>query len=633
MKIADNKNNKNNKKKENKNKKDFEFKFTLNPFVLITLAIVIWSLMTWFYGPLGNEATEEIPLNEAINRIQNEEVQKITLDNNNLEIELKSGETVTSVKEPTVSFYELLALREIDPNLVPGGIYEQPSLPWVEILANLAIPLLTLGILAWIFLRATKSSGGLFSIGKSKARLFAKTDQNKIGFDDVAGAEEVKGELVEVVEFLKNPEKYRKLGARIPRGVLLIGPSGVGKTLLARAVAGEADVPFYSVAGSEFIEMIVGVGSSRVRDLFAMAKENSPALIFIDEIDAIGRQRGKSAAMSNDEREQTLNQILVEMDGFDNRTNVIVIAATNRPDMLDNALVRPGRFDRHIRLGLPDIKEREEILKIHMKGKPFSKDVTVERLAKQTVGFSGADIENMVNEAAILAARKNQTEIMPKDLTEASTKVKLGPGKKLLQTEEERKIIAYHEAGHALVGSLNPNADPVNRISIISRSMSLGHTEFLPRSEMSNQTKSKLLAQIQSLLGGRAAERLIFNEETIGAAGDIERATMIARKMVTDFGMSDLGPINFVSGNAGMWDANAQEKALGYSERVAEKIDDAVDKIISTELKNAVKTLESNRKILDRISAELLEKETLEQEEFEQIMREEGAELPHHNDL
>ncbi len=619
--------------KQNKKKKDFEFKFTLNPFVLLTIAVIVWSLLTWVNSPLVSETPKEVPLNDVISRIKNGEVQKITIDSNVLDVELKNGEKIKSVKEEIISFYEILSLQNIDTNTVPGGIYEKQTVPWVEILANMAIPLLSLGILVWVFMRATKSSGGLFSIGKSKARLFAKNDQNKIGFADVAGADEVKGELVEVVDFLKNPEKYRKLGARIPRGVLLIGPSGVGKTLLARATAGEADVPFYSVAGSEFIEMIVGVGSSRVRDLFAIAKANAPSLIFIDEIDAIGRHRGKSMAVSNDEREQTLNQILVEMDGFDSRTNVIVIGATNRPELLDSALIRPGRFDRHIKLDLPDIKEREEILKIHMKGKPFSDEVSLEKIARQTVGFSGADIENMLNEAAILAARKEAKFIEPKDLTEASTKVKLGPGKKLLQTDEERKVIAYHEAGHALVGSLNPNADPVNRISIVSRSASLGHTEFLPRSEMSNQTKNKLLAHIESLMGGRAAEEIVFNEKTIGAAGDIERATYIAKKMVTDFGMSSLGPVNLVSDNVGMWDSGAQNKALGYSEKIAEQIDSEVHKIISSQLEKASKILQDNRKILDRLASELLERETLEQDEFEAIMKEEGAVLHPHKAL
>ncbi len=618
--------------KSNKSKKDFQFKFTINPFVLLTIAIMIWSLLTWVNSPLMTEVPEEVPLNTIIEGIKKGDVEKVVIEANTLSIDMKNGDKVKAMKESNVSFYELLALQNIDANTVPGGIYEKQAVPWVEILGNLAIPLLGLGVLIWVFMRATKSNGGLFSIGKSKARLFEKNNQNKIGFADVAGANEVKGELVEVVDFLKNPDKYIKLGARIPRGVLLIGPAGVGKTLLARATAGEANVPFYSVAGSEFIEMIVGVGSSRVRDLFAMAKETAPSLIFIDEIDAIGRHRGKSMAMSNDEREQTLNQILVEMDGFDSRTSVIVIAATNRPDMLDPALVRPGRFDRHIKLELPDIKEREEILKIHMKGKPFSEDVSLERLARQTVGFSGADIENMLNEAAILAARKNAIVITPKDLTEASTKVKMGPGRKLLQTDQERSVIAYHEAGHALVGSLNEHADPVNRISIVSRTTSLGHTEFLPKSEMSNQSKNKLLAYIESLMGGRAAEELIFNEETVGAAGDIERATYIARKMVTDFGMSPLGPVNLVSDNYAMYEG-AQNKALGYSDKVAEQIDMEVQKIISEQLEKAKKTLKDNRKMLDRIANELLERETLEQDEFEAIMKEEGAEIKPHTYL
>lgn len=592
----------------------------INPFTWIIIGIVVWSLISFFYSPLAQQEDKNVSINEVISLVRQEQVEKVIIDGDNLEIELKSGEIVKSSKEPTLSFFELLSMQGVDPDLVVGGIYEEQSLPWIEIVASLILPAATLFIIFWFFRQAGRSSGGLFNIGKSKARLFTRGEKNQIGFEDVAGAKEIKRELEEIVDFLKRPEKYRKLGARIPRGILLIGPSGVGKTLLARAIAGEANVPFYSVAGSEFIEMIVGVGSARVRDLFKTAKETSPSLIFIDEIDAIGRHRGKSMAMSNDEREQTLNQILVEMDGFDSRTNVIIIAATNRPDMLDPALVRPGRFDRHIRLELPDVEERMGIIQIHMKGKPFSPAVDIERLARQTVGFSGADIENMLNEAAILAARRNSNEIEQVDLTEASTKVKLGPGRKLLQTEDERKVVAYHEAGHALVSALNPEADPVTRISIISRTMSLGHTEFLPRSEMVNQTKNKLIAQIQSLLGGRAAEETVFGEETVGAASDIERATLIARKMVTDFGMSDLGPINLVSDNSGIWDITAQNKAVGYSEKTAQDIDNEVMRIIRTQYTRALEILKNNRKTLDMIADELLKRETLEQDEFEEII-------------
>lgn len=594
-----------------------------NPFILVLVMIVVWSISSIiFNSSTFNSKTREVTITEVFGLIKNNEVEKIIIDNQNVNVALKNGEKIKSRKEPEVSFLEMLSFEKIDPSLVAKGIENKQGLVWVDILSNIAFPLISLVFIYWIFRQAGKSAGGIFSLGKSRAKLFEKNNSDKAGFKDVAGAKEIKEEVYEVVDFLKNPLKYRKLGARIPRGVLLIGPSGVGKTLIARAIAGEANVPFYSVAGSEFIEMIVGVGSARVRDLFAVAKASSPSLIFIDEIDAIGRHRGRSMMSSNDEREQTLNQILVEMDGFDQRTNVIIIAATNRPDMLDSALIRPGRFDRHIKINLPDVKEREEIIKLHMIGKPFDKDVSVENLAKQTVGFSGADIENMINEGAILAARNDRNKITKKDIINASTKVKLGPERRLLQTEEERKVVAYHEAGHALVAAKNKNADPVSRISIISRAMSLGHTEFLPEGNAYNQTKKVLLAKIQSALGGRAAEELIFNEETVGAAGDIEHVTYIAKKMVTDFGMSSLGPINFVNDSFLMLDGNDQNKAVGFSQETASRIDKEVYLIVDREYKAAKELLNKHRKILDKIAAELLEKETLEQEEFEKIINE-----------
>ncbi len=591
----------------------------VNPFVILIAGLIFWSVISMFSDPFSKN-TQNISINEALSLIRGGEVERVTIENDNVKMELKNGEEVSTTKEAQISFYELLSLQNIDPDLVAEGIYENRRFPWIEIISGVAFPILSIAFLWWIFRQAGRSSGGLFSIGKSKARLFSKGAVKKVGFDDVAGVGEVKAELVEIVDFLQRPEKYRKLGARIPKGVLLIGPSGVGKTLLARAIAGEADVPFYSVAGSEFIEMIVGVGSARVRDLFKTAKETSPSLVFIDEIDAIGRHRGRAMAVSNDEREQTLNQILVEMDGFDTRDNVIIIAATNRPDMLDPALVRPGRFDRHIRVDLPNVEERKEIIQIHKKGKPMSESVDLEKIAKQTVGFSGADLENMLNEAAILAARRGATEIEMKDVSEASTKVRLGPGRKLLQSDQERKVTAYHEAGHALVSAKTKFSDPVNKVTIVSRSMSLGHTQYEPDDNYTNQTKSKLIALIRGLLGGRAAEEVVFNELTVGASNDIERATLIARKMVTDLGMSSLGPVNYVNDNAGMWEANPESKSIGYSDETARQIDAEIKNIIKTEYEEARKILQTHRETLDVIARELLEKETLEQDELELIL-------------
>lgn len=591
----------------------------MNWFIAILIVIVSWTILGMLFPVSEFTSAEKVPLTNILEKVKNEEVDKILIDGDKLKVVLKDGRRVTSSKESQISFFEILSTQGINPLLVTNGIEDQESVPWLDVVSALLLPIASLFFLWWIFKQVGKGGGSPFNLGKSKAKLFSSANKEKVGFADVAGAEDVKKELIEIVDFLKNPDKYRKLGARIPRGVLLIGPAGVGKTLLARAVAGEASVPFYSVAGSEFIEMIVGVGSARVRDLFETAKQSAPALIFIDEIDAIGRQRGRGAMSSNDEREQTLNQILVEMDGFDKRTNIIILAATNRPDMLDSALVRPGRFDRHIKLDLPDVKEREDIIKLHMKGKPFSSDVDIETLAKRTVGFSGADLENMLNEAAILAARYEKDSITASNISEAATKVKLGPARKVLHTEKERKIVAYHEAGHAVIGYMSSDSGKVSRVSIVSRAMSLGHTEYYEE-ENYNETKTRLLGRIRGLLGGRIAEEITFKEETIGAANDIQRATYLAKLMVTDFGMSSLGPINYASENKGLITGEVDGKAFGYSEEISNKIDMEVRKIIDKEFMNGKKILVQYRKALDELASVLLSKETLEQDEIEKIL-------------
>jgi len=562
---------------------------------------------------------ESKPISEVLEKIDNDEVSRITVEGDTVTAELKDGEAIYSLKETSSFFYEILEQNNVDPSKVTEGIEVVEGFPWGDFLLNIAPIALTAVLFLFIFRQARGGAGDIFSFGRSRAKLFHK-GKSPVKFTDVAGLKEAKQELTEIVDFLKNPKKYRALGARIPRGVLLVGPAGVGKTLLARAVAGEANVPFFSVAGSEFMEMLVGVGSSRVRDLFAMAKASQPALIFIDEIDAIGRQRGMGIGGGHDEREQTLNQILVEMDGFDPRTQVIVISATNRPDMLDPALIRPGRFDRRVALDLPDIAEREAIIKIHMKGKPFAKDVKTGRLARRTVGYSGADIENTLNESAILAARANRKSINASDLEEAATKVKLGPERRKLQSDEEKKMVAYHEAGHALVAANLPNMDPVHRISIVARGLSLGHTMFPPTIDRYNETKTRLLEMIATSLGGRAAEEIVFNEETVGAASDIERATQVARAMVTEFGMSDLGPISYRGRENRYFLARQLGDTSQHGEETATKIDEEINKIVEKSYKKAKEIVKEHRTKLNKVAEELIKQETIEGDEFEQII-------------
>jgi cell division protease FtsH len=497
---------------------------------------------------------------------------------------------------------------------------------WIGLLFSVLAPVLLIGVfLYFMFRQAQGTNNQALSFGKSRARMFLG-NKTVVTFQDVAGVDEAKTELQEVVEFLKYPEKFNSLGARIPRGVLLVGPPGTGKTLLARAVAGEAGVPFFSISGSEFVEMFVGVGASRVRDLFDQAKRNSPCIVFVDEIDAVGRQRGAGLGGSHDEREQTLNQILVEMDGFDTNTNVIVVAATNRPDVLDPALLRPGRFDRQVILDRPDMKGRLEILRVHVKGKPLDKAIDLQSVARQSPGFSGADLANLVNEAAILAARRNKKVIGTVEFNEALERVVAGPERKSrIISDAEKAIIAYHEGGHALVQRILPKCDPVSKVSIISRGMALGYTMGLPTEDRYLQSKTEFEDKIAGMMGGNAAERLIFGDTTTGASNDIEKATAVARRMVTEFGMSDkLGPLAFGKRDELVFLGREIGEQRNYSDAVARQIDEEVRAIVERAYQRATDVLTTHRDRLVLLAERLVAEETVEQEAFEAMF----ADLP-----
>jgi len=588
--------------------------------VILYGAILLIFASIFFTFAVPSKNVDEVSFSQVLTEIKDGKVKKIEVSGDLVDVFLNDGKEVKSRKETGSSLVEALQRANVDPSNLNITVRDDTgSSKWFEALVNILPILLMVGFFLLIMRQARGASDSMFSFGKSRAKLFSK-DKPNVTFADVAGVEEAKRELSEIVDFLKEPEKFRKLGARTPKGVLLLGPAGVGKTLLARALAGEAGVPFFSMAGSEFMEMLVGVGASRVRDLFDTAKRNAPAIIFIDEIESIGRHRGMGMMGGHDEREQTLNQILVEMDGFEPNTSVLVVAATNRPNLLDPALVRPGRFDRQVRLDLPDIEGRQAILKIHMRGKPVSEAVDLKKLSKRTVGFSGADLENMLNEAAILAARAGKKEIDPVDLEEAATKVKLGPEKKRLQSEEDKKMTAYHEAGHALVSSLLPNMDPVHRISIVSRGLALGFTMIPPAQDRYNETKTRLLEQIATMLGGRAAEELVFNEMTAGAGNDIENASRVARAMVTEYGMSEIGPMSFNLDEDTRYLVSAAGESNSLSEEMAKRIDLEVKRIIDEALGRAKSILLQNRDRLDAVVLALIEKETLESEEFERII-------------
>lgn len=601
-------------------RKEFRFNINIkNLFLWVVLLFIGISIFASFQQT--SNFLEEKPLSEVLQDIETGRVEKVEVKESELKVQYTDGEKFVAYKEPQSSFVEILQNENIDPDKVQievegAGFFNMSIL---DIFFNLLPILLMVGFFWFLMRQARGAQNSIFSFGQSQARLFDRK-QKKVTFDDVAGIEEAKAEMEEVVDFLKHPKKYRDLGARTPKGVLLVGPSGCGKTLLARAVAGQANVPFYSMAGSEFMEMLVGVGSARMRDLFRVAKKNAPSIIFIDEIDAIGRTRSVGVAGGHDEREQTLNQMLVEMDGFEPNDNVVIIAASNRGDLLDPALLRPGRFDRRITLDLPDIEGREAILKIHAKGKPVANGVDWRRVAKRTVGFSGADLENMLNEAAILAARENKKEVDMTHIEEAATKVKLGPEKKRLQSEEDRRMTAYHEAGHAVVAYALPHTDPVHRISIVSRGRSLGFNLLVPETDRTHETRSRLKDRITTMMGGRAAEELIFDEMTSGAASDIDNATRLARAMVIEFGMSELGPIDLgLRVEQTEWGRPYFEQAQ-VSQDMQARVDQEVKRIIDESYKEAKQILKRLKKKLDQVAAELLTKETLDWDELRKLM-------------
>ncbi|NWF77434.1 MAG: ATP-dependent zinc metalloprotease FtsH [Chloroflexi bacterium] len=551
----------------------------------------------------------------------NEQIDTIQQDGDTL-IALEDGKAKykTGFTGSTLELQQLLKNEGVDPGIVAPII--SSGIDWGTIGLTVILPIVLLGALFYfLFFRAARGAGTqAFNFSKSRARL-TLDKRPDVTFADVAGADEAKEEVQEIVEFLKAPQKFQALGGRIPRGVLLVGPPGTGKTLLAKAIAGEAKVPFYSISGSEFVEMFVGVGAARVRDLFDQAKRNAPCLIFIDEIDAVGRHRGAGIGGGHDEREQTLNQILAEMDGFDTNANVIIMAATNRPDILDPALLRPGRFDRHVVIDLPDIKGRKAILEVHAKGKPLAKEVDLETLAKETPGFSGADLANLINEAAILAARRNRKDISLKELEDAADRVLAGPEKKSrIISPKEKEIIAYHESGHALTARLLPNADPVHKISIVTRGILGGWTRFLPTEDRHLWTKSQFDDRLAVSLGGRVAEEITFGEMTTGAQHDLEEATKLARKMVTEYGMSEkLGPRTFGQRQELVFLGREISEQRDYSDKIAQEIDEEVHNIIQRAYDTAKKILTENKAKLKQLAEELIAHETLDESELNKI--------------
>ncbi len=599
-----------------------------NSFVYMAILVGVIAIVVLFFRP-SSDSTEDVPLSEVIADARSGQIAKIVVKGNSLEI-TESGQqnaTLKSRKEDGSSIFELLAAAGVAEGAVDIEIKDEGGLgDWLGLLLNFLPLLIFIGLIFFLLRQAQGSNSQAMSFGKSKARMFT-ANKPSVTFMDVAGVDEAKEELEEVVEFLKYPEKFVALGARIPRGVLLVGPPGTGKTLLARAVAGEAGVPFFSISGSEFVEMFVGVGASRVRDLFEQAKRNAPCIVFIDEIDAVGRQRGAGLGGSHDEREQTLNQILVEMDGFDTNTNVIVVAATNRPDILDPALLRPGRFDRQVVIDAPDVKGRVAILEVHSKGKPLDKEVALDNLARRTPGFSGADLANLVNEAAILAARVNRKRVTMHEFEEAIDRVMMGPERKSrVRSARENEMVAYHEAGHAIVAFMLEDFDPLYKITIVSRGMAGGYTLALPDEDRHINTKAYLDKRLAMALGGHAAEELVFGEMSTGPSDDISKVTKLARSMVTRYGMSErLGPRTFGQKEELVFLGREISEQRDYSEKVAEEIDDEVRHIIDEAQDLARQILRDNKDKLTILAEKLIEIETLEGEQLIALL---GGEEP-----
>ena len=594
-----------------------------NSFIYLLITVAVLAIFfTLFSDTLGG--SQEIPVSEVISRSVRGEIERIEVRGDRLAVFTTSGDSYSSRKEEGASMHEMLIASGVDPATSPVRV-DVKGTGGLSSLFGIFInflPLIFFGaILLFMMRQAQGNSNQTFSFGKSRARMFVGNSP-AVSFEDVAGVEEAKEELQEVVEFLKVPERFVSLGAKIPKGVLLIGPPGTGKTLLARAVAGEAGVPFLSISGSEFVEMFVGVGASRVRDLFEQAKRNAPCIVFVDEIDAVGRHRGAGLGGGHDEREQTLNQILVEMDGFDVNTNIIIVAATNRPDILDPALLRPGRFDRRVVLDNPDVRGREQILKVHSKGKPLAEDIDMERIAKQTMGFSGADLANLVNESAILAARRSKVTITNDEFAESIDRVIAGPARKSrVVNEREKEITAYHEAGHALVGYMLPKADMPYKVTIVARGMSGGHTRYLPDEDRHLWTKGQFQDMMAAAMGGRVAEEIMFEDVTTGASNDLEQATNIARTMVTRYGMSSkLGPRTFGKREELVFLGREISEQRDYSDKIAQDIDEEVYGLVENAYQTATKVITDNRDRLSQLARHLIAHETVEGDELKEIL-------------